>query len=183
MKNFLVDLKSNKTQYINYIISPEFLELIDRLGELLPNLIAQEGGLDTTLLNSPSPSPGPYNPGPSSSGPSNSGPSDGSGPNRVNNPVTPTANDVFNNNVKDTANKLQDLYFRRAYRAEIHMNSLEYSDIITEMDHNVLCSHVMDTDVQRWKRCVTIDSQERVRYNGVLTRSLMVSLKEKADSL
>jgi hypothetical protein len=197
LKNFLVDLKSNKTKYINYILSPEFIELIDRLGELLADIIAQEG-LDTTLLDSYSTSPGPSNPElynagssnpessnprPSSSGPSNSGQSESSGPNRGNNSVTPTANDVFNNHVKDTANKLQDLYFRRPYRAEIYMNSLEYSDRITEMDHNVLCSHVMDTDVYRWRRCVTLDPQGRVRYNGVLTRNLMVSLKAKADSL
>ena len=190
MKSFLVDLKNNKIKDINYIISPELIELIDHIGELLADLISEKGGLNTIFLDSNSPSPadssncGPSNTGLYSYGPSNTGQPEGSGSNRGNNSVLNTPEAVFNHHIKDTAQKLRYLYITKPFNVEINMNSPEYADRINEMDHNVLCSHVLNnTDEMRWKKHVILDTQGRVRYNGNLTRLLMLSLQEKADSI
>ena len=141
------------------------------------NSIVDKLGLDKIPLDLLASS----DPGSSNSGPSNSDQPGGKGPNKDG--YDPKVNEaVYNNAVKLTADKLYELWLHRPPRFQIHMNSPEFSNRIDEIDHNVVCWHVLDTGDPRWIGNIITDSLERTRYNGVLTKDLVYSLKAVADN-
>jgi hypothetical protein len=79
---------------------------------------------------------------------------------------------------RSTANKLLDLYRKRPYSFNLFMNDPAYQDRINELDHNVVCRHVLDTVGQEgvarsYRNSIIIDANGKVKYTGVVSRPLI----------
>jgi hypothetical protein len=128
---------------------------------------------------------GSSNPGQSGgSGSNNPGQSGGSGPNNIADATQVMNQADFDKLRKSTADKLLELYRQRPYNGihhkpfNLYMNDPAYQDRINDLDHNVVCRHILDTEGQQgvarsYRNSVTQDAAGKIKYTGVVSRPLI----------
>jgi hypothetical protein len=128
---------------------------------------------------------GSSNPGQSGgSGSNNPGQSGGSGPNNIADATQEMNQADFDKLRKSTADKLLELYRQRPYNGihhkpfNLYMNDPAYQDRINDLDHNVVCRHILDTEGQQgvarsYRNSVTQDAAGKIKYTGVVSRPLI----------
>jgi len=136
------------------------------------------GGLEGSSNPGQSSGSGSNNPGQSSgSGPNNPTQPNGSGSNNAGNGFQGMSQEQFDELRRSMAAKLRNLYISRPTRYNIYLNSPEYSHIITRLDHNIVCKHILDTNSTAYFRKIVICEDNSIKYAGILTLQLLQILE------
>jgi len=121
-------------------------------------------------------------PGGESVGSSYPGPSDGSNQGSNNGNISNIDSLQFTEQQlkdirKDTAAKLRNIFINRPFQQQIRMDSIAYQDRINDLDHNIVCKELLDTQ-HPYKKYLKVDNNGRVRYTGFISLQLLYAIEE-----